>query len=156
MTEENFSFKVLWTGNQDGGTVNRESFNRSLLLVLDNKPVIYGTSSLKKYRKPLEFTAEELFASSISMAYMLHFLELSAMDGITITQYIGHTNIRIKFDLSGCVNIAQILLQPEIVTDVSSYIATAENLALSAKNSCGLLNHTKIDIAICPKISAAN
>lgn len=153
MTEENFSLKVLWTGNQAGGTTDIESFERSLILTIENKPVIYGTSTLKKYKKPIKFTAEELFASSISMAFMLHFLELSAANGIVITRYVGHTNMGVNVDFDGSVSVKRILLHPEIFTGETGFAERATQLAIQAKESCGLIRQTLAEIVVLPKIS---
>jgi hypothetical protein len=70
--------QVVWTGNLGQGTASYRAYERSHEIVVEEKPLIAGSSDPAFRGDKTKYNPEELFVASLSICHMLWYLHLCA------------------------------------------------------------------------------
>ncbi|MEG0917940.1 MAG: OsmC family peroxiredoxin, partial [Myroides sp.] len=74
MKEHKYQSKIEWTGNKGSGTDNYKNYERSHNVIIENKPIIQGSSDPAFRGEKSKHNPEDLLVSSISSCHMLWYL----------------------------------------------------------------------------------
>lgn len=88
--EHYYKLTVQWTGNTGNGTLNYRTYERSHVIVSDNKERIQASADPAFRGDKTKYNPEELLLASLSGCHMLWFLHLCADNGITVIDYIDN------------------------------------------------------------------
>lgn len=154
--QHNYKLTVKWTGNNGTGTSNYKEFERSYLILVDNKVEIPGSSDPAFRGDKTKHTPEDLLVASVSSCHMLWYLHLCAVAGIIVTDYIDHaTGIMIE-TANGGGKFTEVTLNPTVtITDISM-TEKANELHKKANELCFVANSVNFPVHHKPTCKTKN
>jgi len=154
--QHNYKLTVKWTGNNGTGTSNYKEFERSYLILVDNKVEIPGSSDPAFRGDKTKHTPEDLLVASVSSCHMLWYLHLCAVAGIIVTDYIDHaTSIMIE-TANGGGKFTEVTLNPTVtITDISM-TEKANELHKKANELCFVANSVNFPVHHKPTCKTKN
>jgi organic hydroperoxide reductase OsmC/OhrA len=138
--QHNYKLIVKWTGNKGIGTSNYAAFERSHLILVDNKIEILGSSDPAFRGDKTKHNPEELLLASVSSCHMLWYLHLCAVAGIIVTDYIDNATGIMMETLNGGGKFTEINLHPTVTIIDSSMTEKANELHKKANELCFIAN----------------
>src|SRR5438876_4302383 len=86
--KHHYKVTIRWTGNSGSGTANYRAYERSHLILIDNKANILGSSDPAFRGEKNKHNPEDLLISSLSSCHMLWYLHLCSEAGVVVVDYI--------------------------------------------------------------------
>jgi len=105
-----YNLTVQWTGNNEQGTSDYHSYQRSHVVLIDNKADILCSSEPAFRGDKTKHNPEELFVASIATCHMLWFLHLCADTGTIVLEYIDNTTGIMQETEDGGGNFTEVIL----------------------------------------------
>ena len=133
---KNYCVDVHWTGNTGSGTGNYKGYERSHSIVVDQKPVIFGSSDPSYRGDPTKYNPEELFIASLSSCHMLWYLHLCAEAGITVIDYTDHAVGTMEETADGGGYFKEVVLKPVVTVSEEKMVGLANDLHQWANKKC--------------------
>lgn len=109
-----YSIQINWTGNNDQGTANYKSYERSYDIVTAGKPTLRGSADPIFRGEVSKYNPEELLVAAISSCHMLWYLHLCAEAHITVTKYQDRAVGELLIEADGSGQFTQVDLHPVI------------------------------------------
>ena len=144
--EHNYQLTVKWTGNLGQGTSNYRSFERSHIIMVNNKPDILGSSDPAFRGDRSKYNPEELLVASLSSCHMLWYLHLCAEKGIVVTDYIDQATGTMFETLNGGGRFKEVTLNPIVIVEEPSMISKAIELHKRANELCFIANSVNFPV----------
>jgi organic hydroperoxide reductase OsmC/OhrA len=144
--QHNYKLIVKWTGNKGIGTSNYAAFERSHLILVDNKIEILGSSDPAFRGDKTKHNPEELLLASVSSCHMLWYLHLCAVAGIIVTDYIDNATGIMMETLNGGGKFTEINLHPTVTIIDSSMTEKAIELHKKANELCFIANSVNFPV----------
>ncbi|MEP7107885.1 MAG: OsmC family protein [Ferruginibacter sp.] len=135
-----YSLSVKWTGNKGPGTRDYQSYERSHIILVDNKAGIAGSSDPSFRGDKTMHNPEELFIASLSACHMLWYLHLCADAGIIVTDYLDRATGTMVVASNGSGRFTQVLLHPTVTITDESRLSKADELHHTANEYCYIAN----------------
>jgi len=144
--EHNYSCSIRWTGNQGKGTANYRDFERSYVVLKDNKPDIYGSSDPSFRGDSTKYNPEELLVASLSSCHMLWYLHLCSEAGVIITGYVDNVIGTMVEATNGGGRFTKVVLNPIVTVTESSMMKAAKELHKKANEFCFIANSVNFKV----------
>lgn len=145
---------VLWTGNQGSGTSGYRDYERSHTILVEGKPIIYGSSDPAYRGDATKYNPEELLVASLSSCHMLWYLHLCAEAGIKVISYSDQALGTMVENADGSGYFKEVVLQPTVTVSEENIIDLAKELHKGANAKCFIANsvnfpvHHRADITV--------
>ncbi len=152
--QHHYSLHLDWTGNTGEGTRDYQSYLRSYVISINNKPDIRGSSDPAFRGDPLLHNPEELFVASLSACHMLWYLHLCAAAGIIVDRYEDRaTGIMNEGEdgKGGC--FVEVVLHPQVTIRNNSLEQEALELHHQANKRCFIANSCNFPVTHQPSIA---
>ena len=144
--QHNYTLTIKWTGNTGEGTSNYRVYERSHLILADNKAAISGSSDPAFRGDKTKHNPEDLLVASLSACHMLAYLHLCAVAGIIVTDYIDSaTGIMIETP-NGGGHFTEVTLNPIVTVTESSMVDKANELHKKANELCFIANSVNFPV----------
>ncbi|MET4084103.1 organic hydroperoxide reductase OsmC/OhrA [Pedobacter sp. UYP30] len=144
--QHNYNLTVKWTGNKGTGTSGYRDFERSHLIIVDNKTEILGSSDPAFLGDKTKHNPEELLVASISSCHMLWYLHLCSEAGVIITDYIDNAT-GIMFETSnGGGHFTEVTLNPIVTVMEIAMIEHAIELHEKINELCFIANSVNFPV----------
>ena len=150
--EHHYQLTVKWTGNSGKGTSDYKSFQRSHIIMVNNKPDILGSSDPAFRGDRSKHNPEELLVASLSACHMLWYLHLCAESGIVVTDYIDQATGTMFETLNGGGRFKEVTLNPIVVVEYPSMISLAIELHKRANELCFIANSVNFPVLHLPEV----
>src|SRR5688500_6231325 len=85
--EHHFECRLTWTGASRGTTTNYEAYSRELLVEIEGKPPLAGSSAPPFRGDGKLHNPEDLLVAALTECHCLSYLALAARAGIVVTAY---------------------------------------------------------------------
>ena len=154
--EHHYQLTVKWTGNSGRGTSDYRSFERSHMIMINNKADILGSSDPAFRGDSSKHNPEELLLASLSSCHMLWYLHLCAETGIVVTDYADHAKGIMFEDLNGGGKFKEVTLNPIVIVEDTSMISKAIELHKSANELCFIANSVNFPVLHKPQVRSAS
>ena len=154
--QHNYSLTTKWTGNTGTGTSNYVAFERSHIIIVENKIEILGSSDPAFRGDKTKHNPEDLLLASISSCHMLWYLHLCATAEIIVTDYIDNaTGIMVETS-NGGGKFTEVTLNPLIT--ISDILMTEKAIELHnrANELCFVANSLNFPVYHRPTCITAN
>jgi organic hydroperoxide reductase OsmC/OhrA len=143
---KNYRVDVRWTGNRGSGTSHPNGYERSHSILVEQKPVIYGSSDPAYRGDSTKYNPEELLVASLSSCHMLWYLHLCADDGITVIDYVDHAEGTMIETADGSGYFKEVVLKPVVTVKEVEMIARAKDLHQRANEKCFIANSVNFKV----------
>lgn len=148
-----YTTQIIWTGNKGTGTSGYTEYERSHLILAENKVTIEASSDAPFRGDTSKYNPEDLFLSSIASCHMLWYLHLCADNGIIVKSYVDNPKGTLETFANGSGKFSTITLYPVVEVAESSMIETAEQLHHNAHEMCFMANSVNFEIFVEPQIN---
>ena len=113
-----YSLTVKWMGNKGTGTSSYTAYDRSHLIIVENKPELFCSSDAAFRGDKTKYTPEDLLVASISGCHMLWYLHLCSEAGVVVTEYTDNAKGTMIVTEDGGGQFTEVILYPEVtITD---------------------------------------
>lgn len=144
--QHNYTLTVKWTGNKGTGTSNYKAFERSHLIIIDNKTEILGSSDPAFLGDKTKHNPEDLLVASLSSCHMLWYLHLCSQAKIIVVDYIDNaTGVMIETP-NGSGHFTEVTLNPIVTVADISMLEKANELHKKANELCFIANSVNFPV----------
>lgn len=152
--EHSYKLTVQWTGNMGNGTLNYRAYERSHVIVSDNKERIQASADPVFRGDKTKYNPEELLLASLSGCHMLWFLHLCADNGISVIDYIDNpTGIMVETE-NGGGKFKEVTLNPIVTVDGIISQSKLDDLHKKANEFCFIANSVNFPVKHNPSVKA--
>ena len=144
--QHNYSLTVKWTGNKGTGTSNYKAFDRSHLIIIDNKAEIGCSSDPAFLGDKTKHNPEELLIASLSACHMLWYLHLCAEAKIIVVDYVDNATGVMVETSNGGGHFTEVTLHPIVIVTDISMIEKANELHKKANELCFIANSVNFPV----------
>jgi organic hydroperoxide reductase OsmC/OhrA len=134
--EHHYELTVTWTGNRGAGTADPRSYGREHLVTAGGKPDLAGSSDPAFLGDPARWNPEELLVAALSQCHMLWFLNLAAVAGVVVTDYLDRPSGTMTEESGGAGQFAEVVLRPEITVASADMLPALPELHSAAHEKC--------------------
>lgn len=138
--QHQYNLTIKWTGNTGSGTSAYRAYDRSHVILSENKVEIEASSDPAFLGDKTKYNPEELLVASLSSCHMLWYLHLCAQSGIIVVDYTDTaTGIMIETS-NGGGKFQEVTLNPIVTVKEESMKEVAQSLHQKAKKFCFIAN----------------
>ena len=145
-SQHHYSLTIKWTGNKGSGTSGYRAYDRSHVIIAENKPEILGSSDPAFLGDNTKYNPEELLLASLSSCHMLWYLHLCAEAGIIVVNYTDNaTGIMTETPMGGG-KFKEVTLNPIVTIAENSIKENADQLHQKANELCFIANSVNFPV----------
>src|SRR5690349_498616 len=126
MKMHTYKTNVTWTGNLGEGTKDYRAYDRNYNIIVNNKPVIPGSSDPAFRGDATRYNPEDLLVASLAACHMLWYLHLCTTAGVVVMEYIDEATGNMEETADGGGHFTEVTLHPIITVKDQSMITTAD------------------------------
>jgi len=156
MKEHRYQSKIEWTGNKGSGTDNYKNYERSHNIIIENKPIILGTSDPAFRGEKDKHNPEDFLVSSLSSCHMLWYLHFCSVNNIIVEEYIDIAEGIMLEENDGKGYFKEVKLNPIITVKSQEMVEKALELHKKANKYCFIANSVNFPVKHEPKIKVKN
>jgi organic hydroperoxide reductase OsmC/OhrA len=150
-TEHHFACHLTWTGASHGPTTSYEAYGRELLVEMEGKPPLKGTSSPAFRGDAHLHNPEDLLVAALSECHCLSYLALAARAGIVVVGYEDNaTGTMAKID--GKFRFREVTLRPRVWLAHGASVEQAKALHEKAHSGCFIASSVNFPVQNEPEI----
>lgn len=153
MKEHIYQSKIEWTGNNGSGTDNYKSYERNHNVIIENKPIIQGSSDPAFRGEKSRHNPEDLLVSSISSCHMLWYLHFCSVNNVIVDEYTDIAEGIMLEDTTGKGYFKEVTLHPNVIVRSKEMVEKAIELHKKANEYCFIANSVNFPIKHLPKVS---
>jgi len=142
----NYKLTVKWTGNTGTGTSNYREYERSHVLITENKADILGSSDPAFRGDKSKHNPEDLLLAALSTCHMLSYLHLCALSEVIVTEYIDHATGIMIYTADGGGHFSEVTLNPIVTVTENSMRKKADELHKKANELCFIANSVNFPV----------
>lgn len=139
MATHHYETTIVWTGNNGEGTSSYTTYERSHVVLVENKPDLLCSSDKPFRGDGTKHNPEDFLLSALSSCHMLWYLHLCADAGIIVTAYTDTAKGTLTID-NGTGRFTDACLYPMVTVKESWMIAKANALHHDANQKCFIAN----------------
>ena len=144
--QHKYILTIKWTGNKGTGTSAYRAYDRSHLIIAENKPEISGSSDPAFLGDKTKYNPEELLVASLSSCHMLWYLHLCAEAGVIIVDYTDNATGIMMETPSGGGKFQEVTLYPIVTVAENSMKEKADQLHQKANELCFIANSVNFPV----------
>lgn len=156
MKEHRYQSKIEWTGNKGSGTDNYKNYERSHNIIIENKPIILGTSDPAFRGEKDKYNPEDFLVSSLSSCHMLWYLHFCSVNNIIVEEYIDIAEGIMLEENDGKGYFKEVKLNPIITVKSQEMVEKALELHKKANEYCFIANSVNFPVKHESKIKVKN
>lgn len=142
----NYKLTVKWTGNTGTGTSNYREYERSHIIITENKADILGSSDPAFRGDKSKHNPEDLLLAALSSCHMLSYLHLCALSEVIVTEYIDHATGIMIYTPDGGGHFSEVTLNPIVTVTDNSMRKKADELHKKANELCFIANSVNFPV----------
>lgn len=144
--QHNYNVTVKWTGNKGTGTSDYKAFERSHIIIVNNKVELSGSSDPAFRGDKTKHNPEELLVASLSSCHMLWYLHLCAEAGVVVVDYIDNATGIMMETSNGGGHFTEVTLNPIVIVTEDSMVEKANKLHKKANELCFIANSVNFPV----------
>lgn len=149
--EHNYKLTVRWTGNNGTGTSGYRAYERSHVILIDNKVEIKGSSDPVFHGDKNVHNPEDLLLASLAACHMMSYLHVCVNAGIVVTDYEDNATGKMTVNTDGSGHFTEVTLNPIVTVSDSSMLEKANELHKMANNLCFIANSVNFPVKHIPQ-----
>ncbi len=151
-----YSLTIKWNGNSGQGTSSYRSYERSHIILAENKPEITASSDPAFRGDKTKYNPEELLVASLSSCHMLSYLHLCAEAGVTVVEYSDQATGTMVETPDGGGHFSEVTLYPVVTVAEAAMVDKANELHHQANKLCFVANSCNFPVHHQPTCRAEN
>jgi organic hydroperoxide reductase OsmC/OhrA len=149
--EHRFECHLTWTGSSNGSTTSYEAYSRELLVEIEGKPPLLGSSAPPFRGDGKLHNPEDLLVAALAECHCLSYLALAARAGVVVAGYEDRaTGIMAKID--GKFRFREVTLRPRVWVTPGVNVDQARALHEQAHGECFIASSVNFPVRNEPEI----
>jgi organic hydroperoxide reductase OsmC/OhrA len=149
--EHHFACHLTWTGASRGPTTSYDAYSRDLLVEIEGKPPLRGTSAPAFRGDPNVHNPEDLLVAALSECHCLSYLALATRAGIVVAGYEDRaTGTMTRID--GKIRFREVTLRPRVWVASGTDLDAARALHEKAHSECFIASSVNFAVHNEPEI----
>jgi len=149
--EHHFACHLTWTGASRGPTTSYDAYSRDLLVEIEGKPPLRGTSAPVFRGDPNVHNPEDLLVAALSECHCLSYLALATRAGIVVAGYEDRaTGTMTRID--GKIRFREVTLRPRVWVAAGTDLDAARALHEKAHSECFIASSVNFAVHNEPEI----
>ncbi len=144
--QHHYTLTLKWTGNKGTGTSKYNSYERSHVILVQNKANIDASSDPAFRGDNTKHNPEELLVASLSSCHMLSYLYLCAVSGVVVIDYVDNVEGMMIETTNGSGHFTEVILNPIVTVTEKSMIEKANELHTKANELCFIANSVNFPV----------
>jgi organic hydroperoxide reductase OsmC/OhrA len=149
--EHRFECHLTWTGASRGSTTSYEAYSRELLVEIDGKPPLAGSSAPPFRGDGKLHNPEDLLVAALAECHCLSYLALAARAGVVVAGYEDRA-IGIMSKIDGKLRFREVMLRPRVWVTPGVSVDQARALHEQAHSECFIANSVNFPVRNEPEI----
>lgn len=151
LNEHHFECRLTWTGAARGATTSWEAYSRELLVEIEGKPPLTGSSAPAFRGDGKVHNPEDLLVAALAECHCLSYLAFAARAGIAVVGYEDRaTGTMTKID--GKMRFRDVTLRPRVTIAAGANVDEARALHEKAHDGCFIANSVNFPVRNEPEI----
>jgi organic hydroperoxide reductase OsmC/OhrA len=150
-----YEVRVDWTGNDGEGTKTYKGYRRDHAIACAGKHQIQGSSDPAFRGDRSRYNPEELLVASLSACHMLWYLQLCAVNSVTVLDYQDSASGVMEEGNDGSGEFVRVTLQPTVRVSPGDDRARALALHNEAHRFCFIARSVRFPVEIVPAVIEA-
>jgi organic hydroperoxide reductase OsmC/OhrA len=149
--EHHFECRLTWTGASRGATTSYDAYSRDVLVEVEGKPPLAGSSAPAFRGDPKVHNPEDLLVAALAECHCLSYLALAARAGIAVVGYEDRaTGIMARID--GKIRFREVTLHPRVWLMAGADVEKARALHEQAHSGCFIASSVNFPVRNEPEI----
>jgi organic hydroperoxide reductase OsmC/OhrA len=149
--EHHFACHLTWTGASYGPATSYDAYRRDLLVEIEGKPPLRGTSAPVFRGDPSIHNPEDLLVAALSECHCLSYLALATRAGIVVAGYEDRaTGTMTRID--GKIRFREVTLRPRVWVAPGTDVDAARALHEKAHSECFIASSVNFPVLNEPEI----
>ncbi|MET0595934.1 MAG: OsmC family protein [Polyangiaceae bacterium] len=149
--EHHFECKLTWTGVARGTTTSYDAYGRELLVEIEGKPPLKGSSAPPFRGDGSLHNPEDLLVASLSECHCLSYLALASRAGIEVVAYEDRATGTMSL-IDGKIRFREVTLHPRVWVAAGADLVKARTLHEKAHSECFIANSVNFPVKNEPEI----
>ena len=145
--QHQYSLTIKWTGNKGSGTSAYRAYDRSHVIISENKVEISASSDPAFLGDKTKHNPEELLVASLSSCHMLWYLHLCSEAGIIVVEYTDNATGIMMETPNGGGKFKEVTLHPIVTLAENSMKEKADKLHQKANELCFIANSVNFPVS---------
>ncbi|RQO32185.1 peroxiredoxin [Taibaiella sp. KBW10] len=152
MKEHSYTATIEWTGNNGSGTDHYTHYERSHKIIIEQKPVIEGSSDPAFRGDKTKHNPEELLVSALASCHMLWYLHFCATHQVTVVAYQDEAQGFMTEETNGMGAFKEVILHPVVTVSEEHMLTKAAELHQQAAAYCFIARSVRFKVTHKPII----
>ena len=144
--QHNYQATIRWTGDKGTGTSGYAAYERSHVIIIENKTEIQGSADPTFRGDTSKHNPEDLLLASLSSCHMLSYLYLCAKAGVVVVDYVDTATGNMLVMPNGSGKFTEVMLNPVVTVTDNSMIENANELHGKAHELCFIANSVNFPV----------
>jgi organic hydroperoxide reductase OsmC/OhrA len=149
--EHHFACHLTWTGASQGPTTSYDAYSRDLLIEMEGKPPLRGTSAPAFRGDANVHNPEDLLVAALSECHCLSYLSLATRAGILVVGYEDQVTGTMG-NVDGKIRFREVTLRPRVWVAPGTNLDAARALHEKAHSACFIANSVNFPVRNEPEI----
>jgi organic hydroperoxide reductase OsmC/OhrA len=150
-SEHHFECHLTWTGVSRGSTTSYEAYGRELLVEIDGKPPLRGSSSPAFRGDAALHNPEDLLVIALAECHCLSYLALAVRAGLVVVGYEDRASGTMA-RLDGKIRFREVTLRPRVTLAAGGDAEKARALHERAHAECFIANSVNFPVQNQPEV----
>jgi organic hydroperoxide reductase OsmC/OhrA len=152
--EHHFECRLTWTGAKLGPATAYETYSRELLVEIEGKPPLRGSSATAFRGDGALHNPEDLLVAALSECHCLSYLALATRAGLVVVTYEDRASGTMA-RVDGKIRFREVTLRPRVVVASGSNVDTAKRLHEQAHSECFIASSVNFPVRNEPEVVVA-
>lgn len=144
--QHNYNLTIKWTGNKGTGTSAYKAFERSHIIIVNNKAELLASSDPAFRGDKTKHNPEELLVASLSSCHMLWYLHLCSEAGVIVVDYVDNATGIMMETSNGGGHFTEVTLNPIVIVTENAMVEKANELHKKANELCFIANSVNFPV----------
>jgi len=156
MAQQDFTSRVVWTGNSGGGTAHYKAYQRTWDIAVPGKPPVACSNDPMLGGDPAKMNPEDLLLSALAACHMLWYLHYASESGIVVLGYEDNPVGQAEAGPGGAGRFASVQLRPRIEVRAGADLVAAEAIHHRIHEVCFIARSVNFPVSYAPRFIVRN
>lgn len=153
--EHHYAVEVEWLGNRGTGTSGYRDYGREVIVRVDGKPSIEGSSDKPFHGDASRWNPEDMLLAALAQCHLLSYLHVAVLRGVVVTDYVDSAAGTMVQTPDGGGRFTEVILRPVVTVASDDMIDGAREAHHEASQKCFIANSVNFAVRHEPTVQVA-
>lgn len=153
--EHHYAVEVEWLGNRGSGTSGYRDYGRQVIVRVDGKPSIEGSSDKPFHGDADRWNPEDMLLTALAQCHLLSYLHVAVLRGVVVTDYVDNAVGTMVQTSDGGGHFTEVTLRPVVTVASADMVEAATDAHREASEKCFIANSVNFVVRHEPIVQVA-